>query len=524
MGEVWLAHDPSLDRDVAIKTLPARFAANEDRLKRFLREARLAAKLHHTNAVTVYSVGQEGSLVYIAMEYVDGQSLDNAVSEGRPMPWREATRAIRDAATGLEAAHQLGLIHRDIKPANLMRTRNGVTKVADFGLARSQFSESRLTQDGSVFGTPAYMSPEQWQGAKVDGRSDLYSLVCGLLLPADRPGPLRRRRAGALGYMHCHQPVPDPRQLSPQLPDAVCRILARGLKKKPEERYQSAAELAADLEALLALPEKSLTSRDSWERLQTSPIAAGGATSRVRVPAALVAATTAVWRGAGALASAAGRGRGWWKWLALPGFAAAAGGVLAVVLSIQTGSGTVKIELSDLAAQVTVKVDGDVIDIAGLKEPLRLKAGGHDLLVTSGNYQSVSKSFSLRQGEHEVLHVTLEPKTVAGTLRVPSASGHAQVRTLCRKTSSPAHRRRSPRRTNHPWENIPEQSCHELEGDQLRAGRRGEDGDGADSGGRVHDGRVRFGNGQREPKASAPGSDYQTVLPGQVSGDEGAMG
>ncbi len=178
MGEVWLAHDPSLDRDVAIKTLPARFAAKEDRLKRFLREARLAAKLHHTNAVTVYSVGQEGSLVYIAMEYVDGQSLDDAVSEGRPMPWREATRAIRDAAAGLDAAHQLGLIHRDIKPANLMRTRNGVTKVADFGLARSQFSESRLTQDGSIFGTPAYMSPEQWQGGKVDGRSDLYSLVC----------------------------------------------------------------------------------------------------------------------------------------------------------------------------------------------------------------------------------------------------------------------------------------------------------------------------------------------------------
>ena len=133
MGEVWLAHDPSLDRDVAIKTLPPRFADNEDRLKRFLREARLAAKLHHTNTVTVYQVGQEGSLVYIAMEYVDGQSLDNAVSEGRPMPWQEATRAIRDAAAGLAAAHELGLVHRDIKPANLMRTKTGVTKVADFG-------------------------------------------------------------------------------------------------------------------------------------------------------------------------------------------------------------------------------------------------------------------------------------------------------------------------------------------------------------------------------------------------------
>ncbi len=215
--------------------------------------------------------------------------------------------------------------------------------------------------------------------------------------------------------------------MSPQLPDAVCRILARGLKKKPEERYQSAAELAADLEALLALPETSLPARNSWEKLQASPSASGGTASRVRVPAALVAATTAVWRGAAALASSAGRGRAWWKWLALAGFAAAAGGLLAIVLSIQTGSGTVKIELSDPAAQVTVKVDGDVIDIAGLKEPLRLKAGGHDLLVTSGDYQSVSKSFTVRRGEEEVLRVTLEPKTVAGTLRVPSAPGHAEV-------------------------------------------------------------------------------------------------
>ncbi len=199
MGEVWLAHDPSLDRNVAIKTLPPRFAANQDRLKRFLREARLAAKLHHTNTVTVYQVGQEGSLVYIAMEYVDGQSLDNAVSEGRPMPWQEATRATRDAAAGLEAAHKLGLVHRDIKPANLMRTRDGVTKVADFGLARSQFAESRMTQEGSVLGTPAYMSPEQWQGGQVDGRSDLYSLACAYYLPARGPGSVRRRRAGGPG-------------------------------------------------------------------------------------------------------------------------------------------------------------------------------------------------------------------------------------------------------------------------------------------------------------------------------------
>ena len=161
----------------------------------------------------------------------------------------------------------------------------------------------------------------------------------------------------------------------------------------------------------------------------------------------------------------------WWKWLALPGFAFAAGGLLAVVLSIQTGSGTVKIELSDAAAKVTVKVDGDVIDIAGLKEPLRLKAGGHDLLVTSGDYQSVSKSFSVRQGEHEVLHVTLEPKTVQahsvcrplgprrGTLPLPHNEQPGP--------STSGARRAGDRR----WENLAKQSSHELERDQRRVGQ-----------------------------------------------------
>ena len=288
MGEVWLAHDPSLDRDVAIKTLPARFAAKEDRLKRFLREARLAAKLHHTNAVTVYSVGQEGSLVYIAMEYVDGQSLDNAVSEGRPMPWREATRAIRDAAAGLGCGppaghgaprHQAGQPHADPR----RRDEGGRLRPGPFAVQRQPPDPGRLDlRHAGLYVTGAV-------AGRQGGRPQrLVFAGLRLLLPADGPGPLRRRRAGALGYMHCHQPVPDPRQLSPQLPDAVCRILARGLKKKPEERYQSAAELAADLEALLALPETSLTSRNSSEQLQASPSMAGGTASRVRVPTVLV--------------------------------------------------------------------------------------------------------------------------------------------------------------------------------------------------------------------------------------------
>ena len=122
MGVVWLAHDPALQRDVAVKVLPAEYAKDEQYLKRFLREARAAAKLNHPNTVTIYQVATDGPAAYLAMELVDGESLDKLVEEGRPMDWREATRAIRDAAAGLAAAHEIGLVHRDIKPANLMRT------------------------------------------------------------------------------------------------------------------------------------------------------------------------------------------------------------------------------------------------------------------------------------------------------------------------------------------------------------------------------------------------------------------
>ena len=126
MGVVYLARDPVLDRKVAIKVLPASLSRDEQRLKRFLREAQLAGKLNHTHVATVHQAGSEGKLAYIAMEYVEGSSLDQAVAKGKAMDWREATQVIRDAASGLGAAHKIGLVHRDIKPGNLMRTPDGV--------------------------------------------------------------------------------------------------------------------------------------------------------------------------------------------------------------------------------------------------------------------------------------------------------------------------------------------------------------------------------------------------------------
>jgi len=252
MGVVWLAYDPALQRDVAVKVLPPEYAKNEHYLKRFLREARAAAKLNHPHTVTIYQVGTDGATVYLAMELVDGLSLDKAVESGRPMEWREATRAIRDAAAGLAAAHEIGLVHRDVKPVNLMRTVKGVTKVVDFGLVRALAADTQLTQQGAFLGTPSYMAPEQWLGQEADARSDLYLLTCAYYNLLTGQAPYQAPTGVALGYQHRYEPFPDPRQLVPDLPPAICPILERGAAKEPADRFQTAAELIADLDELLA--------------------------------------------------------------------------------------------------------------------------------------------------------------------------------------------------------------------------------------------------------------------------------
>jgi len=250
MGEVWLARDTALQREVAIKLLPKSILTDSGAARRFLREARTAAQLNHPNGVTIHQVGEQDGQLFIVMELVEGGSLADELKRRGPFPWREATQAIRDAAAGLAAAHEVGLIHRDIKPSNLMRTGRGFVKVVDFGLARAASDTTELTRPGTVLGTPAYMSPEQGRGEKVDGRSDLYSLACTYYaLVAGKP-PFRGESSTAVIYQHVHEPVPDVQQVVPDLPDGVVRVITRGMKKNPAERYQTAAELIADLDAV----------------------------------------------------------------------------------------------------------------------------------------------------------------------------------------------------------------------------------------------------------------------------------
>jgi len=252
MGVIWLAHDPHLTRDVAIKVLPEEIARDAERLKRFVREARSAARLNHPNTVTIYDIGAEERQAYIVMELVDGDSLEDHLRLHGPLEWGEATRAIRDAAAGLAAAHELGMVHRDIKPANLMRTRKGVTKVVDFGLARTREDATQLTQAGMFVGTPAYMAPEQGRGAKPDARGDLYSLTCAFYALLTGRAPFDAPTVAGLIYQHVHEPFPDPRTAVRGLPEPVCRILAIGAQKDPAHRYQTAIAMQADLEDAFA--------------------------------------------------------------------------------------------------------------------------------------------------------------------------------------------------------------------------------------------------------------------------------
>ena len=254
MGVVYLAHDPRIERDVAIKVLPRSLSANERILQRFLIEAKAAGKLNHPNAVAIYEIGQAGDLHYLVMELVSGGSVDDRLENDGRYSVLEATRIVSEACKGLAAAHRVGLVHRDIKPSNLLLAADGTVKVSDFGLAKTDpLSAEQVTQIGQVIGTPDFMSPEQCQALTVDYRSDIYSL--GATYYALLTGSHPYANAGSLMqimFSHCQAEVPDPRALDQSVPAACAAIIAKAMAKRPEDRYQSADAMLTDLTAVLA--------------------------------------------------------------------------------------------------------------------------------------------------------------------------------------------------------------------------------------------------------------------------------
>jgi len=245
MGTVYMARQESLERIVALKILPRQFAENPEFVERFRREARAAASLVHTNVVQIYHVGEERGVHYFAMEYVEGQSLEAMLADGRGFAVDQALDIVMHVAKALEVAAEKGIVHRDIKPANVMIDRKGVIKVMDFGLAKPTGEVNDITQPGLVIGTPSYMSPEQGQGSEVDCRSDIYALGTVLYKLLTGEVPFTGDNPGTVIYKHLHEAPKPPSELDPKIPAKVDGLVLKCLAKKPEERFATPAELLA---------------------------------------------------------------------------------------------------------------------------------------------------------------------------------------------------------------------------------------------------------------------------------------
>ena len=243
MGEVYLAHDEVLDRDVALKVLGERYAGDEGSAERFRSEAQSAASLSHPNIIQIYNRGEaEDGTSYIVMEYVPGGTLSEQIEESGPFEAGKAAAVAAQIAEALGAAHERGVIHRDIKPQNVLMGSSGDLKVTDFGIARASGASS------AVFGTAGYISPEQAMGEPVSPASDLYSL--GVILYEMLTGelPYTADNSIAVCMKHVTEPLRPPRELNPAIPEEMNALVVKLLAKDPAERYGSAGELLADLE------------------------------------------------------------------------------------------------------------------------------------------------------------------------------------------------------------------------------------------------------------------------------------
>nr|MBA2502466.1 serine/threonine protein kinase [Pyrinomonadaceae bacterium] len=268
MGEVYLALDAPLDRTVALKVLPSDVASNGERMRRFIQEAKAAAALSHPNIAHIYEVGESGGTHFIAMEYIDGETLREKIHREKT-PLNKLLKYLTQVAEGLAKAHATGIVHRDLKPDNIMVTRDGYAKILDFGLAKliepqkgfgsdggtSEVATAILAQHstpGMIMGTVGYMSPEQAQGRvkEIDHRSDIFSFGCILYEAAT--GRKAFEGKDVLDSLHkiVHAATPQIKDVNSLAPDELQRIVRRCLAKEPDKRYQSIKDVAIELDEI----------------------------------------------------------------------------------------------------------------------------------------------------------------------------------------------------------------------------------------------------------------------------------
>ncbi|MEO8197910.1 MAG: serine/threonine-protein kinase, partial [Thermoanaerobaculia bacterium] len=251
MGVVYLARDPLIGRQVALKTFRVGFSAKDQELaqfrSRFVREAQSAGILSHPNIVTIHDVVDEGGegTCFIAMEYVNGTNLKQLMQRPEPFGYDRVIDILSQIAEGLDYAHSRGVVHRDIKPANILIAPDGKVKITDFGIAR--LDTSNLTMEGQLLGTPNYMAPEQIQGKEVDHRADIFSLGVVFYEMLTRKKPFQGENLTAVTHKIVYEPFTPAEDLIKDLPPGLTAIMTRCLEKDPNRRYPRAAEIAAEL-------------------------------------------------------------------------------------------------------------------------------------------------------------------------------------------------------------------------------------------------------------------------------------
>ncbi len=286
MGVVYLAQDPQIERTLALKTVrfdgPSQSFSMSEAKARFLKEAKISGRLQHPNIVTVYDVGEDEGVLYLAMEYISGGSLSQRLAEPGSFPLIERIRVLSEVADALAHAHQRGVLHRDVKPANILLTDSSAAKVTDFGIGKLLTGDTDLTTTGQMIGSPAYMSPEQVRGDKLDVRSDIFSLGVVLYQTLTLRKPFPADTLTTLVYQILHDEPLDPLRHNEELPPEISEIARKCLAKNREERYGDAAELADDLRALMGIAPLASTTGLSESKV-----------GRARAAAAAAAATAA---------------------------------------------------------------------------------------------------------------------------------------------------------------------------------------------------------------------------------------